>query len=199
MQSTGQMSTWTAVSTEMAPASWSPCLRVLVSRSSELQPHQPHAQFLCSFGSFDANFLVFLPDCDLNMLRASPEEQKEHNDEEDKAHLNISASPLSPGCRLQDRNRINWISALWPQTPTDTPPPLPTTPLPDDYYEEAVPLDPGSAPQYFTTNMNSCVKMRMHSLSVAYRSIKKIIQMSLFHISSFQELCGGWLLWRCRQ
>uniref|UniRef100_A0A3Q3K580 Actin filament associated protein 1-like 1b n=1 Tax=Monopterus albus TaxID=43700 RepID=A0A3Q3K580_MONAL len=40
-------------------------------------------------------------------------------------------------------------------TPTDTPPPLPTTPLPDDYYEEAVPLDPGSMPQYFTTNMNT--------------------------------------------
>uniref|UniRef100_A0AAQ4QCK9 Actin filament-associated protein 1-like 1 n=1 Tax=Gasterosteus aculeatus aculeatus TaxID=481459 RepID=A0AAQ4QCK9_GASAC len=40
-------------------------------------------------------------------------------------------------------------------TPNDTPPPLPTTPLPDDYYEEAVPLDPGSAPQYFTTNMNT--------------------------------------------
>uniref|UniRef100_A0A3B3VUU8 Actin filament-associated protein 1-like 1 n=1 Tax=Poecilia latipinna TaxID=48699 RepID=A0A3B3VUU8_9TELE len=38
-----------------------------------------------------------------------------------------------------------------PQTPTDTPPPLPATPLPDDYYEEAVPLDPGSSPQYFTT------------------------------------------------
>lgn len=80
---------------------------------------------------------------------------------------------------------------LWPQTPTDTPPPVPTTPLPDDYYEEAVPLDPGSAPQYFTTNMNSCVKTHVHFLSVAHRSIKKVIQMSLFHISSFQELCGG--------
>uniref|UniRef100_A0A3B4B2N1 Actin filament-associated protein 1-like 1 n=1 Tax=Periophthalmus magnuspinnatus TaxID=409849 RepID=A0A3B4B2N1_9GOBI len=38
------------------------------------------------------------------------------------------------------------------QTPTDTPPPLPSTPIPDDYYEEAVPLEPGSNPQYFTTN-----------------------------------------------
>ncbi|KAM3600741.1 uncharacterized protein V6R79_001658 [Siganus canaliculatus] len=69
-------------------------------------------------------------DCDLHMLSASPEEQKEHKEEEEKTHLNKS-------------------------TPTDTPPPLPTTPLPDDYYEEAVPLDPGSAPQYFTTNMNT--------------------------------------------
>ncbi|TNM84735.1 actin filament-associated protein 1-like 1b isoform X1 [Takifugu flavidus] len=68
-------------------------------------------------------------DCDLNMLSASPEEQKEQHDEEKSLPNN--------------------------STPTDTPPPLPTTPLPDDYYEEAVPLDPGSAPQYFTTNMNT--------------------------------------------
>ncbi|XP_028277020.1 actin filament-associated protein 1-like 1 [Parambassis ranga] len=68
-------------------------------------------------------------DCDLHMLSASPVEQKEHKDEV-KTHPNKS-------------------------TPTDTPPPLPTTPLPDDYYEEAVPLDPGSTPQYFTTSVNN--------------------------------------------
>ncbi|XP_074467047.1 actin filament-associated protein 1-like 1b isoform X1 [Sebastes fasciatus] len=69
-------------------------------------------------------------DCDLHMLSASPMEQKEDKEEEEKTHPNKS-------------------------TPTDTPPPVPTTPLPDDYYEEAVPLDPGSTPQYFTTNMNN--------------------------------------------
>uniref|UniRef100_A0A3Q0STU0 Actin filament-associated protein 1-like 1 n=1 Tax=Amphilophus citrinellus TaxID=61819 RepID=A0A3Q0STU0_AMPCI len=53
-------------------------------------------------------------------------------------------------------------STFFFQTPTDTPPPLPTTPLPDDYYEEAVPLDPGSTPQYFTTSMN------MNSVEDAY-------------------------------
>ncbi|XP_034461900.1 actin filament-associated protein 1-like 1b isoform X1 [Hippoglossus hippoglossus] len=68
-------------------------------------------------------------DCDLHMLSVSPVEQKE---EVEKTDPNKSV----------------------PQTPTDTPPPVPTTPLPDDYYEEAVPLDPGSTPQYFTTNMN---------------------------------------------
>ncbi|XP_053187426.1 actin filament-associated protein 1-like 1 isoform X2 [Scomber japonicus] len=69
-------------------------------------------------------------DCDLHMLSTSPVEQKEHKEEEEKTQPNKS-------------------------TPTDTPPPLPTTPLPDDYYEEAVPLDPGSTPQYFTTNMST--------------------------------------------
>uniref|UniRef100_A0A3Q1DFX4 Actin filament-associated protein 1-like 1 n=1 Tax=Amphiprion ocellaris TaxID=80972 RepID=A0A3Q1DFX4_AMPOC len=72
-------------------------------------------------------------DCDLHMLSASPVEQKEHKDEEEKTHPNKS-------------------------TPTDTPPPLPATPLPDDYYEEAVPLDPGSTPQYFTTNSRNSVE-----------------------------------------
>ncbi|KAF7206264.1 actin filament-associated protein 1-like 1b [Nothobranchius furzeri] len=70
-------------------------------------------------------------DCDLHMLSASPVEQKEIKEE--KTHPNKS-------------------------TPTDTPPPLPTTALPDDYYEEAVPLDPGSSPQYFTTNSRNSVE-----------------------------------------
>ncbi|XP_026228355.1 actin filament-associated protein 1-like 1 [Anabas testudineus] len=71
-------------------------------------------------------------DCDLHMLSASPVEQKEHKDDDEKKETHPNKS-----------------------TPTDTPPPLPTTPLPDDYYEEAVPLEPGSTPQYFTTNMNT--------------------------------------------
>lgn len=95
------------------------------------------------------------------MPSASPDEQKELNDEEDQALLNVSASALSPGWCVDDRNTTDHIWNLSPQTPADTPPPLPTTPLPDDYYEEAVPLDPGAAPQYFTTNMNSWVKTQV--------------------------------------
>ncbi|XP_014878301.1 actin filament-associated protein 1-like 1 isoform X2 [Poecilia latipinna] len=72
-------------------------------------------------------------DCDLHMLSASPVEQKEPKDKEEKTQPSKS-------------------------TPTDTPPPLPATPLPDDYYEEAVPLDPGSSPQYFTTNSRNSVE-----------------------------------------
>uniref|UniRef100_A0A8C3GB01 Actin filament-associated protein 1-like 1 n=1 Tax=Cyclopterus lumpus TaxID=8103 RepID=A0A8C3GB01_CYCLU len=34
---------------------------------------------------------------------------------------------------------------------TDFPPPLPTTPPPEDYYEEAVPLSPGKLPEYIIT------------------------------------------------
>ncbi|CAG11746.1 unnamed protein product [Tetraodon nigroviridis] len=49
-------------------------------------------------------------DCDLNVLSASPEEQKEHNDDEDNAQLNISASPLFPGRFPHDgeRGKLNF-------------------------------------------------------------------------------------------
>ncbi|XP_027320672.1 actin filament-associated protein 1-like 1 isoform X1 [Anas platyrhynchos] len=39
--------------------------------------------------------------------------------------------------------------------PTDPPPPLPTTPPPEDYYEEALPLGPGKAPEYITSRNSS--------------------------------------------
>ncbi|XP_077448461.1 actin filament-associated protein 1-like 1 [Stigmatopora argus] len=67
-------------------------------------------------------------DCDLHTLSTSPVQQRE--EEETLADKSI---------------------------PTDTPPPMPTTDLPEeDYYEEAVPLEPSSAPQYFTNNMDAC-------------------------------------------
>uniref|UniRef100_A0A8B9S914 Actin filament-associated protein 1-like 1 n=1 Tax=Apteryx owenii TaxID=8824 RepID=A0A8B9S914_APTOW len=37
----------------------------------------------------------------------------------------------------------------------DPPPPLPTTPPPEDYYEEALPLGPGKAPEYITSRNSS--------------------------------------------
>ncbi|XP_064142273.1 actin filament-associated protein 1 isoform X3 [Loxodonta africana] len=43
-----------------------------------------------------------------------------------------------------------------PWLPPDSgPPPLPTSSLPEDYYEEAVPLSPGKAPEYITSNYDS--------------------------------------------
>ncbi|KAM9788533.1 actin filament-associated protein 1-like 1 [Neosynchiropus ocellatus] len=87
----------------------------------------------CLYGngtSFVEALFEDFADCDLHMLSASPVEQKEVEEEEEKTRPNKS-------------------------TPTDTPPPVPTTPLPDDYYEEAVPLDPGSAPQYYSANINA--------------------------------------------
>uniref|UniRef100_A0A8D2N8T7 Actin filament-associated protein 1-like 1 n=1 Tax=Zonotrichia albicollis TaxID=44394 RepID=A0A8D2N8T7_ZONAL len=39
--------------------------------------------------------------------------------------------------------------------PVDAAPPLPTTPPPEDYYEEALPLGPGKAPEYITSRNSS--------------------------------------------
>ncbi|XP_042840964.1 actin filament-associated protein 1 isoform X4 [Panthera tigris] len=39
--------------------------------------------------------------------------------------------------------------------PDGGPPPLPTSSLPEAYYEEAVPLSPGKAPEYITSNYDS--------------------------------------------
>ncbi|XP_063780065.1 actin filament-associated protein 1 isoform X5 [Pseudophryne corroboree] len=41
--------------------------------------------------------------------------------------------------------------------PDNGPPPLPTSSLPEGYYEEAVPLGPGKAPEYITSNYDSDV------------------------------------------
>ncbi|XP_071334421.1 actin filament-associated protein 1 isoform X2 [Trachinotus anak] len=39
--------------------------------------------------------------------------------------------------------------------PNNGPPPLPSSSLPEGYYEEAVPLSPGKAPEYITSNYDS--------------------------------------------
>uniref|UniRef100_A0A8D1LSY6 Actin filament-associated protein 1 n=1 Tax=Sus scrofa TaxID=9823 RepID=A0A8D1LSY6_PIG len=52
-----------------------------------------------------------------------------------------------------------------PWLPPDSgPPPLPTSSLPEGYYEEAVPLSPGKAPEYITSNYDS------DALSSSYES-----------------------------
>ncbi|KAI2658472.1 Actin filament-associated protein 1 [Labeo rohita] len=42
-----------------------------------------------------------------------------------------------------------------PKPPDNGPPPLPSSSLPEGYYEEAVPLGPGKAPEYITSNYDS--------------------------------------------
>ncbi|XP_056156203.1 actin filament-associated protein 1 [Lampris incognitus] len=41
------------------------------------------------------------------------------------------------------------------ENPNSGPPPLPSSSLPEGYYEEAVPLSPGKAPEYITSNYDS--------------------------------------------
>ncbi|XP_036424889.1 actin filament-associated protein 1-like 1 isoform X3 [Colossoma macropomum] len=69
-------------------------------------------------------------DCDLGDLKVEVEEQK------------------------KDPSQTHQTSPSKPRT-ADSPPPLPNTPPPEDYYEEAVPLSPGTLPEYITSRSSS--------------------------------------------
>ncbi|RXN07366.1 actin filament-associated 1-like 1 [Labeo rohita] len=70
-------------------------------------------------------------DCDLGELKVEMEDQKKE-----------------PETKLTDH------TVPKPST-ADSPPPLPNTPPPEDYYEEAVPLSPGKMPEYITSRSSS--------------------------------------------
>ncbi|XP_074865885.1 actin filament-associated protein 1-like 1 isoform X2 [Carettochelys insculpta] len=73
-------------------------------------------------------------DCDLRDLQAM---QEDDGDASDGVGLELTRShPCT-------------------NAPRDPPPPLPTTPPPEDYYEEALPLGPGKAPEYITSRNSS--------------------------------------------
>ncbi|XP_038651435.1 actin filament-associated protein 1-like 1 isoform X4 [Scyliorhinus canicula] len=72
-------------------------------------------------------------DCELRDLKDMQEEYKDGN------HINMPL-PETPHSKLG---------------PSDAPPPLPTTPPPEGYYEEAVPLSPGKVPEYITSRNSS--------------------------------------------
>lgn len=52
----------------------------------------------------------------------------------------------------------NFIAYFFDQIAADSAPPLPTTPPPEDYYEEAVPLSPGTVPEYITSRGEFCFR-----------------------------------------
>ncbi|XP_042154388.1 actin filament-associated protein 1 isoform X1 [Oncorhynchus tshawytscha] len=60
-------------------------------------------------------------------------------------HSSLSAPPQMP---------LPEIPHPW-LPPDNGPPPLPSCSLPEGYYEEAVPLSPGKAPEYITSNYDS--------------------------------------------
>ncbi|XP_042623528.1 actin filament-associated protein 1-like isoform X4 [Cyprinus carpio] len=60
-------------------------------------------------------------------------------------HTSLPAPPQMP---------LPEIPHPW-MPPDNGPPPLPSSSLPEGYYEEAVPLSPGKAPEYITSNYDS--------------------------------------------
>lgn len=63
---------------------------------------------------------------------------------------------------IQEAEWLSWPLSLSlflflsiPKPPDNGPPPLPSSSLPEGYYEEAVPLGPGKAPEYITSSKDS--------------------------------------------
>ncbi|XP_076992448.1 actin filament-associated protein 1 isoform X12 [Tamandua tetradactyla] len=66
------------------------------------------------------------------------------------------ASKQEPASSLPAPPQMPLPEIPQPWLPPDSgPPPLPTTSLPEGYYEEAVPLSPGKAPEYITSHYDS--------------------------------------------
>lgn len=55
----------------------------------------------------------------------------------------------------QADGEIHSVPLFLDQGLPDSPPPLPNTPPPEEYYEEAVPLSPGKMPEYITSRSES--------------------------------------------
>ncbi|XP_063043139.1 actin filament-associated protein 1 isoform X1 [Engraulis encrasicolus] len=101
---------------------------------------------------------VFLDLLDMEYLSTGVREKKAHisnilnrilNAQEPSYKAEIHSSlPAPPQMPLPE------IPHPW-LPPDNGPPPLPSSSLPEGYYEEAVPLSPGKAPEYITSNYDS--------------------------------------------
>ncbi|XP_062855985.1 actin filament-associated protein 1-like 1 isoform X1 [Trichomycterus rosablanca] len=102
----------------------------------QLQPSISRTEYMymntsvCRNGTSFVESLFEKFDCNLSDLKDEVEDQKKEP---------IQTNQNSPSKHV---------------TP-DLPPPLPTTPPPEDYYEEAVPLSPGTVTEYITSRSSS--------------------------------------------
>ncbi|XP_042159258.1 actin filament-associated protein 1-like 1 isoform X1 [Oncorhynchus tshawytscha] len=80
-------------------------------------------------------------DCDMGELKDMTKDQKQDTHTDTHRHDTTALKQSSPDSS--------------PPRSSETPPPLPTTPHPEAYYEEAVPLSPGKQPEYITTRGSS--------------------------------------------
>ncbi|XP_040503063.1 actin filament-associated protein 1-like 1 isoform X1 [Gallus gallus] len=87
-------------------------------------------------------------DCDLRDLR---DMQEDDGDTGDSIGVELTRSQPAKSVCPDTVNSVHQHGKV----PADPPPPLPTTPPPEDYYEEALPLGPGKAPEYITSRNSS--------------------------------------------
>ncbi|XP_069600875.1 actin filament-associated protein 1 isoform X3 [Ranitomeya imitator] len=81
----------------------------------------------------------------LQRIQSSKELEVKNHVHKAETSSNVPAPPQMPLPEIPQQ----WLP------PDNGPPPLPTSSLPEGYYEEAVPLSPGKAPEYITSNYDS--------------------------------------------
>ncbi|XP_073430647.1 actin filament-associated protein 1 isoform X3 [Dendrobates tinctorius] len=81
----------------------------------------------------------------LQRIQSSKELELKNHVHKAETSSNVPAPPQMPLPEIPQQ----WLP------PDNGPPPLPTSSLPEGYYEEAVPLSPGKAPEYITSNYDS--------------------------------------------
>ncbi|KAM9470264.1 actin filament-associated protein 1-like 1 isoform 2-T2 [Clarias gariepinus] len=70
-------------------------------------------------------------------------------------NFDCNLSQLKSEVEEQKRDPSQTTQAALKSTAPDSAPPIPNTPPPEDYYEEAVPLSPGTLPEYITSRSSS--------------------------------------------
>ncbi|CAI5780465.1 Hypothetical predicted protein [Podarcis lilfordi] len=78
-------------------------------------------------------------------IQSSKDFEIKENAQKQEVTGNLPAPPQMPLPEIPQQ----WLP------PDNGPPPLPSSSLPEGYYEEAVPLSPGKAPEYITSNYDS--------------------------------------------
>ncbi|XP_060134136.1 actin filament-associated protein 1 isoform X3 [Zootoca vivipara] len=78
-------------------------------------------------------------------IQSSKDFEIKENAQKQEVTSNLPAPPQMPLPEIPQQ----WLP------PDNGPPPLPSSSLPEGYYEEAVPLSPGKAPEYITSNYDS--------------------------------------------
>nr|XP_056718226.1 actin filament-associated protein 1 isoform X3 [Euleptes europaea] len=78
-------------------------------------------------------------------IQSSKDFEIKENVQKQEVTNNLPAPPQMPLPEIPQQ----WLP------PDSGPPPLPSSSLPEGYYEEAVPLSPGKAPEYITSNYDS--------------------------------------------
>uniref|UniRef100_A0A3Q3VJ32 PH domain-containing protein n=1 Tax=Mola mola TaxID=94237 RepID=A0A3Q3VJ32_MOLML len=95
---------------------------------------------------------LFLDLLDREYLSAGVRERKMHLS--NILHRPSFKSEIHSGLPAPPQMPLPEIPHPW-LPPNSGPPPLPSSSLPEGYYEEAVPLSPGKAPEYITSNYDS--------------------------------------------